>query len=109
MIAVCGNPNGGSESNTWADRLERVQATLQRDPANPRAWFWRMQAKILTYFVRRYGDGPCVTDTFPAEPHRPQAAYTRRPLRQARPLHSPQQIRDILWRIHDANQRCHRR
>ena len=109
MIAACGNPNGASGSDTWADRLERVQTTLQRDPANPRAWFWRMQEKILTYFVHRYGDGPYLTDTFAAQPDRFGTTYVGRRPKQTQPLHSRQQIRDILWRIHDANQRCQRR
>ena len=108
MIAACGNAYGGSGSDTWADRLERVQTTLQRDSANARAWFWRIQEKILIYFVRRYGDGPCMTDTLVGHSDRSDATYVRRVPSQARPLHSRQQIRDILWRIHDANRQCHR-
>jgi hypothetical protein len=42
----------------WSSRLESLQSALSRDPGHAQAWRWRIQIKVLTFLLSRYGAAP---------------------------------------------------
>ena len=40
---------------TWNSRADELHEWLATDPTNSAAWLWRIQLRICTYLVRRYG------------------------------------------------------
>ena len=77
-------------------RLSTLRQLLRDHPDDPRAWYWEIRIKTLTYCVDRHGDGE-------SEPHdpddyrpRPERVGTRQPVRGVR---SREEIRSILLRI----------
>lgn len=40
---------------TWNNRADELREWLATDPTNGAAWLWRIQLRICTYLVRRYG------------------------------------------------------
>ena len=42
----------------WQMRLQSYQDAIEREPASPAAWHWRVQIKVLRYLLSRYGNEP---------------------------------------------------
>jgi hypothetical protein len=42
----------------WSSRLHSLKTALDEDPNNFQAWHWRIQVRVLTFLVSRYGDDP---------------------------------------------------
>ena len=88
----------------WATELQHLNSFLQLDPANPEAWRWRMQVRILSFLIARYGTEPSrgaepvehvASSPVPAVPF---------PERHSRSLRARGVLRQFLERIADANQ-----
>ncbi len=85
---------------TRRERLEAALRRLQEHTDDPRACYWQIQAKVLSFVVSAYGDGLDVVvhplDTAPQLPRGPGDPSPR--------IRSRQEIRTILERIAAANE-----
>ena len=78
----------------WRARLSHCQSELQREPRGSHAWRWRIQIRVLSFFLSRYGDAPTVD--WPAPTLTPPISRWPRRLAVARPT---KPVRAILERI----------
>jgi hypothetical protein len=42
----------------WLSRLHDLKTALKADPESFQAWHWRIQIRVLTFLISRYGDDP---------------------------------------------------
>ena len=84
---------------TRRQRLRSAEQLLGNSPDSPRAWYWQVQIKVLSFFLSVYGDFE-------------QPPKTRRPLpgtpvgegsRGTRREKTPSELRVILESIAEAN------
>ena len=85
----------------WQVRLRELQSAVLQDPTNERAWQWRIQAKVLSFFLSRYGKDPDLDWEEEASALAVQPPHL--PFRHFVPPQSPIRIRELLERIADAN------
>ena len=81
----------------WFARWRRLSAQLRAAPANPDAWLWRLQSRILRYLLNRYGDDPTIGES--PQHVIDEFAYFHEPMSPGRPPRSRESIRAILERI----------
>ena len=96
---------------SWRERLHVLQAQLQNDEADGCAWQWRIEAKVLRFLLRRYGNRvpPYSPEPAPAPHLSLQLSLIRLSLaacgiktKHERP--SPEQCKTTLQRIGRVNQ-----
>ena len=99
------SPVASRVATDWQARLRELQSAILQDPRNEHAWQWQIQAKVLAFFLSRYGNRPALT----WEEDLPSFAIPppRFPVHQLIPPPAPVRIRELLERIADANR--HRR
>jgi hypothetical protein len=86
----------------WSSRLESLQSALSRDPGHVQAWRWRIQVKVLTFLVSRYGACPNL-DRQEQRPPTPVVPPDILDSAHGKPLRSHQAIRKSLHHIEEGN------
>ena len=80
-------------------RLNELRRHLSREPTNPRAWYWKLQLRVLSALTATYGD---YSLQLPSNSTRP--LVIRRPGQHPRGTKSRAEIRALLHRISQANE-----
>ncbi len=87
----------------WRLRLNYCQSKLQGGQHDRQAWRWKIQIRVLSFFLSRYGDVPTV-EWLPTESSPPISRWPRHPVVAQPPI----PIRRCLQRIAAANAGCDR-
>ena len=82
------------DGSTRHDRLATLQQRLRDQPDDPRAWYWQVRIKVLTYCVNKGGGEEAIG----SEHDRPPPAQFS-PGERWPGIRSRQEIRKILRRI----------
>ena len=107
MVALYRWHIANSLARLWRDRLDRVQARLQRRPAGIDAWQWRIEVRILSYLLTRYGGDPDLRP--PPRRPRPLTYDRQRDPTDGPPPRSSGEIRGTVERIAEANQEAEKK
>jgi hypothetical protein len=88
----------------WMTRLRELQHRLAAEPHHTAAWRWRIQIKVLTYFILRYGSDPQleIPAISPVDYPIPPMLPAWNPMRST--LRSRSELRTVLMRIAEINQ-----
>ena len=84
---------------TRRQRLRSAEQLFRSSPGSPRAWYWQVQIKVLTFFLSVYGDFEQPPKTRRSFPSTPVGMGSR----DARRQKTPAELRTILESIAEAN------
>jgi hypothetical protein len=98
MMMLTIHPESPSAAS-WLSQRQELESRLNRDRANPLAWYWRIRIKLLTFLLARYGAAPHLSTATPRSP----AAKCVIQKQESPPLRSQSDIRIMLNRIATAN------
>ena len=103
MTEVSDHPVANLLAVAWQARLEGIHAMLLYEPSGARAPLWKIQVRILSFLLSRYGSDPSIEWPRPPMFQSCDRLTFVVPLHGGKPPRSPDVIREVLRRIAEAN------
>ena len=104
MVGACRHPFANLLAMDWSERVSGLRSLLHSDPSNPRAAWWQIRVRILTFLLARYGDVPTSKPTAQRKLSPTSWIAPGPQFESGKPIRSAACFRAILERIAEANQ-----